>query len=149
MAKVKIVDLKKDKSFVSQYVDLRNTHIELLLTTPVTIPETIEWLLNKNIEVRCLIQNNILIGVAILYLNKRGEIAFFVKEQKKGVGSQLLNIIEEVARERTLDSVWAWVLSSNVNAQRAFIKNEYFLVRKGKRKYNNKTLRGFVFRKMV
>lgn len=149
MAKVKTVDLRKDEFFISQYVDLRNTYMEFLLTTPVTITETKEWLLTKDVEVRCLVQNNILIGAAILYLNKRGEIAFFVKKQKRGIGSRLLEIIEEVAREKTLGSVWAWVLLSNVNAQKAFIKNGYFLEKEGKKKYHNKTLKGFVFRKMI
>jgi GNAT superfamily N-acetyltransferase len=149
LAKVETVDLRKHESFIPQYVDLRNTYKDLLLTTPVTITETKEWLLNKDVEVRCLVKNNILIGAAILYLNKKGEIAFFVKEQKGGIGSQLLDIIEKVARERSLDSVWAWVLSSNVDAQKVFIKNGFFLEKEGKKKYNNKTLKGIVFRKMV
>ena len=102
----KIIDLKKNEFFIAQYVDLRNRYVELLLTNPISVPETKEWLACEDVEVRCLIQDNVLMGAAILYLNKKGEVAFFVKEPKKGIGTKLLKIIEEVAKGRKLNSLW-------------------------------------------
>ena len=116
----------------------------------MNIPETKEWIKKSDdVEVRGLVQNNILLGVAILYLNREGEVAFFTKEQRKGIGSQLLRAIEEVAREKKLKDVWAWVLSSNTVAQKSFMKNGYLLEQKTQRRYNDKDLEGFIFRKKL
>ena len=121
----KVIDLKRDETFIPQYVDLRNRYSELLLTNPVTLNETKQWLMNENVEVRCLIEDRIVTGAAILYLNKDGEISFFVKDPNKGIGTKLLSIIEEVARERKSKSISAWVLKENLIAQRVFEKKGY------------------------
>ena len=120
-----IIDLRKREDFINQYVRLRNAYAELLLTSPVNISETREWLKKNDIEIRSLVENDILLGVVILYLNKEGEISFFVKESSKGIGSRLLNIIEEVAKKKNLKSIWAWVLEENLIAQKAFEKNRF------------------------
>ncbi len=145
----KIIDLKKNEFFIAQYVDLRNRYVELLLTNLISVPETKEWLAREDVEVRCLIQDNVLMGAAILYLNKKGEVAFFVKEPPKGIGTKLLKIIEEVAKGRKLNSLWAWVMSSNLAAQKTFIKNGYLMEGETERRYRNKILQGFVFRKKL
>lgn len=121
----KVIDLKKDESFIPQYVDLRNRYSELLLTNPIAVNETKLWLMNEDVEVRCLIEDGILTGAAILYLNKKGEISFFARDPNKGIGSRLLAIIENVGRGRNLQSVWAWVLKENVIAQKVFEKNGF------------------------
>ena len=147
---IEIVDLKEKENLIEEYVHLRNRYAELLLTLPVNVSATKEWIKkNDDVEVRGLVQNNILLGVAILYLNREGEIAFFAKEQQKGIGSKLLNIIEEVAREKKLKGVWAWVLSSNTVAQKSFMKNGYLSEQKTQRRYNDKNLEGFIFRKKL
>ena len=120
-----IIDLRKREDFINQYVQLRNAYAELLLTSPVNVSETREWLQKNDIEIRSLVENDILLGVVILYLNKEGEISFFVKESSKGIGSRLLNIIEEVAKKKNLKSIWAWVLEENLIAQKAFEKNRF------------------------
>ena len=145
---MEIIDLKEKDNLIEEYVHLRNRYAELLLTLPVNVPETKEWIKkNDDVEVRGFVQNNILLGVAILYLNRGGEVAFFAKEQQKGIGSKLLKIIEEVAREKKLKGVWAWVLSANTIAQKSFMKNGYLLEQKTERKFNDKDVEGFIFRK--
>ncbi len=146
---LKIVDLKKDELFISQYVELRNSYADLLLTKPVEVGETKKWLARKDVEVRCSVNNGVLIGAVILYLNKENEVAFFVKDRNRGIGSQLLRAIEEVAREKKLKGVWAWVLSSNTVAQKTFMKNGYLLEQKTQRRYSDKNLEGFIFRKKL
>ncbi len=147
--RLKIVDLRKDELFISQYVELRNSYADLLLTKPVEVGETKKWLTREDVEVRCLVDNGVLIGAVIIYLNKENEIAFFVKDRNRGIGNQLLRAIEEVARERKLNGLWAWVLSSNTVAQKSFMKNGYLLEEKTQRRYNDKTLEGFIFTKKL
>ena len=144
-----IIDLKQDEFFIPQYVELRNHYIDLLLTNSVTVDETKEWLFKENIEVRCFVNNHVLVGVVILYLNKEGEVAFFMKNRNRGVGSQLLKVIEEVAKGKKLNSLWAWVMSSNLAAQKSFFNNGYLLDGETAKRYKNKNLRGFVFRKKL
>jgi len=146
---IKIIDLKKERFFIPQYVELRNSYVDFLLTNLVTVNETKDWLINENAEVRCLIDNNILIGVAILYLNKKGEITFFVKQQRNGIGSGMLDIIEKIAKEKNLDSVWAWVLSNNLAALKTFIKKGYVLEEETEREYKTRIYRGIIFRKKL
>lgn len=150
MDRIEVIDLKKEEYLIPQYVDLRNSYIDLLLSHPVTPTETKEWLTHEDVEVRCLVENGVLLGVAILYLNRRGEIAFFVREQNKGLGSKLLNIIETVAMERGLNAVWAWVLNHNEIAQKVFEKSGYMKEETTERKvYNQKDYQGIVFRKAL
>jgi len=146
---LKIIDLKKDEFFIPQYIELRNHYVDLLLTNSVSVGETKEWLGREDVEIRCLIEDNVLTGAAILYLNKKGEVAFFVKEPQKGIGAKLLKIIEEVAKGKKLNSLWAWVMSSNLAAQKTFIKNGYLMEGETERRYRNKILQGFVFRKKL
>jgi RimJ/RimL family protein N-acetyltransferase len=142
-----IVNLMEEPDFVEQYVQLRNRHCDVLLTTPVNITDTKEWLKNNDIEIRGITRNNKLIGVTILYLNRQGEIAFFTSVTHQGVGSRLLSVIESVARERGLSEVWAWVLSDNIIAQRTFEKSGYRRDRESTKEYQKKTMNGFVLRK--
>lgn len=144
---MEIVNLKKDDYFIRQYVDLRNHYVDLLLTSIVNVDETKKWLKKPDIEVKGLIEKNVLLGAVILYLDKDGEIAFFTKNPGKGLGGKLLMIIEEVAREKKLKSVWAWVLQDNVAAQKAFKKKGYVMEKIVARKYNNKNKPGIIFRK--
>jgi predicted acetyltransferase len=146
---LKIIDLKQNELFIPQYVELRNHYVDLLLTNSVTVDETKEWLGREDVEIRCLIEDNVLTGAAILYLNKKGEVAFFVRNTHRGIGSQLLKVIEEVAKEKKLNSLWAWVMSSNMAAQKTFIKNGYLLEGETEKKYRDKVFPGFVFRKKI
>lgn len=147
--KGRFIDLKEEESYIEQYVSLRNSYTEFLLTSPVNVIATREWLKKNDIEIKGFVEGNTLLGAAILYLNRGGEIAVFVKDIKKGIGSKLLNAIEQAAIARNLSSIWAWVLSSNLKAQKVFARNGYILEDETERSYNSKIVRGFVFRKKL
>jgi ribosomal protein S18 acetylase RimI-like enzyme len=117
-----IINLKEDDGFVKEYVLLRNHYCDVLGTDPVNMAETRRWLKRVDIEVMGLVRGGILSGVAILYLHRDGEIAFFTKDPNQGAGGKLLAAILEVARWRKLDSVWAWTEVNNGLARRVFEK---------------------------
>lgn len=146
---MEIIDLKEEEYYIEQYIDLRNSYSELLLTLPVNTTGTKEWLNNDDIEIRGLVQDYILLGVVILYLNKCGEIAFFVKDQNKGMGSKLVSIIEEVAKEKKLLSVWGWALEDNFIAQRVFEKNGFAKESISERRHKGKIRLGINYKKYL
>jgi len=76
---LKLIDLKQNICLAPDYVRLRNEHSEALLTERVGIAQTEAWLAEDCVEVRCLVEGKELLGAAVLYLNKKGEIAFFSK----------------------------------------------------------------------
>jgi hypothetical protein len=143
----RVVNLKKDVYFIEQYVKLRNHYGDLLVTNPVNVVETKEWLGREDIEIRGIVRDNLLIGAVILYLNRKGEIAFFSRIDRSGLGDKLLSIIEIAAKERGLREVWAWVLFDNVIAQRSFLKNGYQKEGDSTKAYRGQIMNGFVFRK--
>jgi ribosomal protein S18 acetylase RimI-like enzyme len=143
------IDLKKEKDFVNQYVQLRNTYAELLLTSPMNISKTKEWLKKNDIEIRALVEDDILLGVVILYQNKEGEISFFVKDPNKGIGSRLLNIIEGIARKKNLKSIWAWVLKENLIAQKVFEKKGFIKEGKSEKEYKGMVREGIKYKKYL
>jgi GNAT superfamily N-acetyltransferase len=119
---VEAVDLKKDRRFVEQYINLRNSYADLLLTSRVNLADTEEWLACEDVELRGMAEGDDLLGVAILYPKKDGEIAFFVRDRNRGIGTSLLSLIEDAARERGLPFVRAWTLKDNRIARRVFEK---------------------------
>ena len=120
-----VIDLKQHQEFLEQYIALRNRYVDVLLTSPVKLEETQKWFADKHVEIRGIVQGQSLLGVVLLYLDKGGEVAFFVREPNKGIGSQLLSIIKQIANDKGLTSIWAWVLHDNINAQKAFEKTPY------------------------
>jgi ribosomal protein S18 acetylase RimI-like enzyme len=146
---MEIINLKEKEYFIEQYVNLRNSYTELLLTSPVNITDTKEWFKKADIEIRGLIEDNILLGVVILYLSRDGEIAFFAKDKNRGVGSKLLNIIEEVGKEKNLRSVWGWVIEGNFIAQRVFEKSGFEKIESCAREYKGIFKQGFKFKKFL
>jgi len=130
-------------------VSLRNLYCDLLLTTPVNVPETKTWLESDDIEICGIVRGNELIGVAILYLNRKGEIAFFAKYLRSGIGSRLLSVIETAAGDRGLREVWAWVLAENTNAQKTFLKNGYRSIGESTKSYMDVKKTGVIYRKQI
>lgn len=145
----RIVDLKQERGFVEQYVRLRNTYCELLATNPVNAADTDLWLDRDDIEIRGIVRGEKLAGIAILYLGRNGEVTFFAQTSGAGLGGRLLAIIETAAKTRGLREVWAWVLSHNEIARRAFLKSGYRQQEESTRQFNDKTIRGFIFRKDI
>lgn len=149
MIKNTVIDLKNAINYIDQYVRLRNSYTKLLLTSPVSIVETREWLKKNDIEVWGIVENNILLGIAILYLSKDGEISFFAKDQNKGIGSKLLSIIENVASNKGLKYVWSWVLSDNHIAHRVFEKKGFTKEKADDREYNGMIKNGIEYKKRI
>lgn len=145
----RVVNLKEEKDFVEQYVQLRNRYCDYLVTSPVNVVETREWLRREDVEIRGIVRDNLLIGVVILFLNRKGEIAFFSRIERSGLGSKLLSIIEIAAKERGLREVWAWVFCDNVIAQRSFLRNGYQKNENSTKAYRGQIMNGFVFRKAL
>lgn len=144
---MRIVDLKKERAFIEQYIILRNSYAELLLTAPVNRENTERWLALEDLEVMGLAEENILLGVVILYLGRVGEIAFFVRDKNRGIGGKLLEIVENVARNYGLESVWSWVLEGNKIAQRVFERNGFVRLREEKREFQGHMASGTRFTK--
>jgi GNAT superfamily N-acetyltransferase len=145
----RVINLKDEDSFIAQYVELRNQYCEVLLTAPVNVEETKKWIENEGVEVVAVVKEDTLSGVAILYLHRGGEIAFFVRTPNQGTGSYLLNLIERIARDKGIVNIWAWVLEENIAARRTFIKAGYALEKDSSKYFERRLRRGVVFRKPV
>jgi predicted acetyltransferase len=145
----RVINLKDESSFVAQYVELRNRYSEMLLTVPVSVEETKEWLKKEDIEVIGVVKGEVLLGVAILYLHRAGEIAFFVRTPNCGVGGYLLEVVERSARGKGIEGIWAWVLDDNVAARKAFTKAGYALEKGLDKYFERKLKKGVIFRKAI
>ena len=143
----RVIDLREDIDFIEQYIRLRNNYCDLLATDPVNAAGTAAWLDRSDVEIRGIVRDNRLVGISILYLERNGEIALFSEIKGSGLGGTLLSIIEKVARARSLQEVWAWVLIENAIAQRAFLKAGYRKEKKLEKLFHNETLEGVVFKK--
>lgn len=141
-----VIDLKQHQEFLEQYITLRNRYVGVLLTSPVTLAETQKWFANSHVEIWGIVEEQVLLGVALLYLDKGGEVAFFVREPNKGTGSQLLCIIKQIASDKRLPSIWAWVLHDNMSAQKAFEKNGFVRMGMSRREYQGVLKEGFEYR---
>lgn len=146
---MKTIDLKRDRSLLNQYIELRNSYAEMLLTEPVTPEGTLEWLQRDDIEVMGLAEGNTLLGAVILYLDRNGEIAFFVREKNKGVGSRLLDLIEYMAKQKKMQSIWSWVLKDNLIAQRVFEKHGFEKEGETIREYKGRPKQGLEYKKIL
>ena len=148
-ANLRIVDLKVDCGFVPQYVHLRNRYCELLLTYPVNVQETKEWLASANIVVKGIVDGNSLLGAVLLYIDRGAEIAVFVGRKGDGVGVKLLITIEDAARIHGLSDIWAWVRQDNISAIRLFRKSGYLQQTETSRVYSSCAIKGYVFKKAL
>lgn len=146
---MEIVDLKQRTDFLQQYVDLRNSHAELLLTNPASASDTKEWIKKAGVEIRGIVKEHGLFGVVILYLDKGGEVSFFVKRKGEGIGSKLLQIIEGVAKEKGLTRIWAYVLKENEIARHVFEKNGYSRGRLTEKIYKGILRKGIEYKKSI
>ena len=145
----RVIDLKREERFIEEYVSLRNRYSKLLTTQLVNVAETKEWLKDNQIEVRVLVQNDIFLGAVILYLNRGGEIALFVRDRHQGIGTKLLKIVEQLAEEKKLLSVCAWVLKDNFLAQRVFRKNGFINEGMIEKMYEGVIREGIRYKKII
>lgn len=142
---LQFINLKSRMDLIPQYVELRNQNADLLLTRAVRLEETIIWMNSDNHEIIAGISGDKLHGVAILYRQRKNEVAIFVGPKNQGIGTRLLKCIVVKASEFGLPAIWAWVLESNTIAQRAFEKAGFTMRRKTTRVFNGQRYRGLVF----
>jgi GNAT superfamily N-acetyltransferase len=95
------------------------------------------------------VEGDVLAGAVVLYLGRGGEVAFFAREQGKGVGSELLRIIEGVGAERGLRSLWAWVLRTNTPARKTFLKNGYIIEGETEKSHKGSSYWGYQLKKGI
>jgi len=123
---MRLIDLK-DASIriLEEYVNLRNKYVKELNTRKVTLRETLNWLEKGNVIIMGLEENQELLGVGIIYLDKNKEFTYFAKHPGKGIGTALLEKIEEVAVDNKLEKLWAQVNVDNVRSISCFKKNNW------------------------
>ncbi len=142
-----ILDLKDHPELVSQYVELRNCYCELLLTHSVDIAETIQWIEKTTAEIRVIQEGNSLLGVVLLYVDRGGEVAFFAREQNRGIGTKMLQVVDIVAKQKSLQEIWAWVREDNLVAAKVFKKCGYRESGREDRLYKEQRISGIRFTK--
>ena len=145
--RVNVVNLKENLQYLDQYLELRNAHKDELFTKSVSYEKTKNWIQSNSILVKIAIKNEILLGVAILYLAKDNEITIFTKEKNKGIGSLLLKELEKYALENNLKSIYSWVEKSNEASCALFLKQKFSLLNEGIKKYNDMKYIGNIFQK--
>ena len=144
-----VLNLKSCIGLLPQYVELRNNYCELLLTHSVELYETNRWIKNTSAEIRVIEEENFILGVVLLYVDRGGEIAFFAKQQNRGIGTRLLNIVEDIANEIKLPLIWAWVREDNHVAAKVFNKCGYSMSGCEDRTYKEQTIRGIRYTKAL
>ena len=113
---------------------LRNRKKSYLNTSTVTMEQTFKWLSNENVYAKGLIKENKLYGVIIIYIDKNYELTFFAEHTGKGIGKILLGIADDIAKEKKIDKIWAWTLSSNLLAIKSLIGGGWNIMKKNSNK---------------
>lgn len=142
-----ILNLKEHPELLAQYVELRNTYCELLLTHSVNIEETIQWIKHTTAEINAIQEDSCLLGVVLLYIDRGGEVAFFARERNRGIGTKLLQIVDGSAKQKKLQKIWAWVREDNPVAAKVFEKCGYRESGSEVRLFNEQRISGIRFTK--
>jgi GNAT superfamily N-acetyltransferase len=145
---MKILNLKEHPYLLKDYVKIRNTYYRDLLSDRVTIEQTGNWLTTRDVEVLVAYDISV-IGACILHVYRNAEVTIFVTNTRKGIGSLLLNKIEELAIKRHIPYLWAWTNHSNLAAQALFKKNNYTPQSTAVKIYHDKPISGIVFEKSI
>ncbi len=147
---VVVVNLKKNQQWLTDYVFLRNKHLQALLSEKVDLAATKEWLRQNDVELYGIIDGGIFQGAVVIYIKENkgeGEVAFFTSNIGCGYGGRLLKITDVVAVERRLSKLCAWTRDNNVPAINVFRRNRYFLVKKTEKTYRGEKIKGYLFEK--
>ncbi|QOX80358.1 GNAT family N-acetyltransferase [Trichlorobacter lovleyi] len=144
-----VLDLKNHPELLPQYVDLRNRYCELLLTQPVEIAETIQWMHETTTEIWAIAEDNCIHGVLLLYISRGGEIAFFATQKNRGTGTKLLHLADQIAQKKKLASIWAWVRKDNPIAANVFKKCGYSESGDEDRTFRDQRIKGTRFIKNI
>lgn len=120
----RIVNLKEHPEWVASYVELRNRFAEALVTKPVTAEETKRWMAAENVDVWVAASKTRVVAAAVLFGQRGGEVAIFNSMPHSNIASQLLQALEQKARE-SQKLVWAWTYQFNARAGEFFERNGY------------------------
>lgn len=144
-----IFNLREKSNLLYQYVQLRNVNARALLTNEISLEQTREYLKKYTTQIYGAVEKDTLEGVVILYTQRNGEIAIFVRNRHEKVGTNLLEHIEAVAEKLALPYVWAWVSITNRAAQGLFKKQGFMGLRTQNKVYNGTQFEGIKFRKYL
>ena len=143
-----ILNLKQHHHLLKDYVKLRNAFSKDLLSDHVTMEQTEAWLTRRDVEVLVAFDTR-LIGACILHVYRNAEVTIFVADTGRGIGSLLLNKIEELAQKRHILNLWAWTKLSNHAAQALFKKNNYTPQSRSVKIYHDNEITGIKFEKYI
>lgn len=141
------VNLKREPGLVESYVELRNRHTRMLLTTPVQLTQTRAWLASTSALVHGLVAEGVLQGVCILYPERDNEVAIFSRRPGSGVGIRLLALVDELAAEAEVEAIWAWVRADNERALRVFVRAGYKQDKQEVREFAGESVPGIRYHK--
>ena len=140
-----LCDLKDALYLTDQYVKLRNLWAKNLLTDDVNEKETLEWLHEKSVVILVACEEDEVVGASILYLEKEGEIAIFVKRKRSGVGTTLLKEIQAQAKNKNIKKLWAWISDTNIASKKLFEKNKFNADKPCSRVFSGTIYNGMVY----
>jgi len=146
---MQLINIKNSVEYIKQYVEMRNLFTQALLTESVNVENTKRWLNKTDSRVLGLVAKNLLKGVVIIYPQRNFEIAVFAAEERKGIGTSLLEIAEIHANKLGSNFIWAWVRNDNFSAQRCFINSNYAEEGRDVRQYNGHSIKGVIFTKSL
>ncbi len=125
---MKLIYLKNASiRILEEYVNLRNKYVKELNTKKVTLKETLNWLEEANVIIIGIEENQKLLGAGIIYLDKNNQFSYFSKHISKGIGTVLLEKIEEVAANNKLEKLWAQVNIDNIVSIKCLEKNRWIV----------------------
>lgn len=147
--KIEFYYLDEKSIFLEDYIKLRNKYSSNILSGDVTLANTIKWIKETNNYIRLAINNNKLVGVCILYTNKSNEITIFTKYPNRGIGSLLLNDIENIARKNNILRIWSWIENGNESSKKLFKKLNFFKKEEKTKFFININKHGAIFQKIL
>lgn len=144
---INIVNLRKNLQYLEQYIQLRNTYAHALLSKNITYETSQKWIQDDLICVLLALEEQTLLGVAILYLAKDNEVSIFTKEHNKGIGTLLLQKLEQHALRKGLHSLHSWIADTNIASASLFKKQRYIQKKQTIKYHNNIKYAGYIFQK--
>ena len=118
-----MVNLCSAREHVKGYIDLRNRYTDELMTKPITVESTEEWLRSGGGLIHIAVECGSVVSAVIVH--KRREVTIF--SDKAGVGNTLLAEAEAMAQELGFCDLWARVEENNIKAHDLFLRIGYTL----------------------
>lgn len=147
MKMLEIINLKENLGFVEEYVTLRNAWKQNLLTDEVDLDKSYEWVKNSNTIILGVLENRQLTGVGMVYLDKENEIALFVKNQKKGLGTLIMRHLINEMKERNFSYLRGWTY--NPNMRKLFEKYNFKYLGERERAFKGEYYKGGDYEKWL